>query len=210
MMWCSGNVASLYSVSWKRCVHGFLVSCVHPCVYKKNLCLYVGYLRNPDTGWLSHRSDSWNQYVGLPGAHILYLIYIDWPLVCIRAHSQVKRPCVHKIEFSDIAVYMWTGLTVDPTCTRHEDVHPDNHRQAHWCGAVLGCLICLAVGRMVWDWTRPKENVSYLYKGRFCLIWGLSQPIMVRPRYLDSHHSILRGQLHLSYEIQMGRSIFLK
>lgn len=39
------------------------------------------------------------------GGHPLYLIYIDWPLACVHrpTHMRTKCPCVHKVEFSDMA-----------------------------------------------------------------------------------------------------------
>lgn len=127
LMWSSGD-ALVKLEALRSC---FLVPlCLHPL---KNICVYTWVICVTQRQAGYHIAQALETSMSACwGAHILYLIYIDWPLVGIRAHTQVKRPCVHK--------WLWQGVRLTHVgrvndrshMYRHAPWEPQTH--SHWCG----------------------------------------------------------------------------
>lgn len=131
------------------CVPGFLFSCVQPCVYilwRKKKSVHVRGLSGWPRDRLAITSVSPLEPVCLAFG-LLYLIYIDWPLACIRAHTYKKRPCDHRVESSDM---VWDSPPPPPTRTCHIDMHCENHIQTHIdVGLFWVAWYVVAVGRLL-------------------------------------------------------------
>lgn len=95
----------------------FVPSCLHPLKKKIHVSTWVICVTQRQAGYRiaqaleTSMSACW-------GAHILYLIYIDRPLVGIRAHAG-ETTCVHKC--------LWQGVRV----THVDRVNDRSHMYGH-------------------------------------------------------------------------------
>lgn len=126
MMWSSGDVLVKLAFTFS-CTLVFTS-------FKRNARVHVGYLRNPETGWLSHRSGSWNQYVRLlGGSHTVSNLHRL--ATCRHTCTHAGETPVHSQMTDRVGdLHMWTGLMIDPTCIH---MHSENHRHAHIDGGLV-------------------------------------------------------------------------